>query len=119
GWYTYDSDENTMKPPIHTVRSSGVIYDDEIHILGGNATPTEHYKWSKKTKTWIKSMSIPYSFDGGEAVVLNGEIHILGINETDHYKFDGSVWTKVSELRIPFNDNIAIVYDDEIHVIGA
>ena len=121
GWYTYDSDENTMKPPIYAVRSSGVIYDNEIHILGGNSIPNAHYKWSKKTKTWIESMSIPYSFNGGEAVVLNGEIHTMGSvlgQARFHYKWNGSTWEKVSTLPYDFSYGSAVVLNGVIHILG-
>ena len=60
--------------------------------------------------------SLPYDFYHGSAVVLNGEIHILG-NSTKHYKWNGSSWTSVSTL--PYNVSNAVVYNNEIHILGS
>lgn len=61
--------------------------------------------------------NIPISTDGA-AVVYNGEINILS-RYTNHYKWNGSTWTKVSTL--PFNIEYArgvVVYNNEIHILG-
>ena len=70
--------------------------------------------------------TLPYNFNTGSAVVLNGEIHILGgtgdgnssYYGTKHYKFNGTSWESVSTLPYNFYSGSAVVLNDEIHVLG-
>ena len=68
----------------------------------------------------VSVSTLPYNFDGGSAVVLNGEIHILGgyNNTTSHYKFNGTSWESVSTLPYEFYSGSAVVLNDEIHMMG-
>ena len=106
---------------------STVVLNDEIHFLDHYS----HYKWDGTT--WISVSTLPYDFYRGSAVVLNGEIHILGggfpggylngnktssIYSTYHYKWDGASWTSVSTLPYAFGDCPAVVYNNEIHLLG-
>ena len=40
-------------------------------------------------------------------------------NETKHYKWDGSTWTSVSTLPYEFYLSDAVVYNNEIHILGS
>ena len=88
------------------------------------------YAWSKNEigsglKVLNKSVStLPYNFHNGCAVVLNGEIHILGSSDSAstqqyHYKFDGSSWISVSTLPYYFYGGDAVVLNNEIHILGS
>ena len=70
---------------------------------------------------WTNVSTLPYSFYYGSAVVLDGEIHILGGvgNYTNHYKYSNGSWTNVSTLPYVFYDGSAVVLDDEIHILGS
>ncbi len=104
---------------------SAVVYNNEIHILGGgysSSTYTYHYKWNGSS--WSSSTSLPYSFYYGSAVVYNNEIHILGSDYsssyyTRHRKWNGSSWTSVSTLPYNFREGSAVVYNNEIHILGS
>ena len=97
------------------------------NTLGGGK-PEGLYAWKKNSigselKVLNKSVStLPYSFYNGCAVVLNGEIHILGTNDssnyTKHYKWNGSSWTFVSTLPYDFYYGSAVVLNGEIHILG-
>lgn len=70
---------------------------------------------------WFELDDLPYEFYYGSAVVLDGEIHILGSwsgNSKQHYKWDGTSWTEVSTLPYEFYDGPAVVLDGEIHILG-
>lgn len=98
------------------------------NTLGGGK-PEGMYVWKKheiasELQELNKSVStLPYSFFGGCAVVLNGEIHILGSNEsscyTKHYKWNGTSWVSVSTLPYNFRFGSAVVLDGEIHILGS
>ena len=60
--------------------------------------------------------TLPYKFHQGSAVVLDGEIHILGGSK--HYKWDGSTWTSVSTLLYNLYYGSAVVLNREIHILG-
>ena len=129
--------------------ASSVIYNNQIHVLGGAGVLRRHQcfdgsKWTSFGLTesipmqivahnhdeladgvgkWEPSTPIPYGFYQGSAVMLNGEVHILGTNysskyQTYHYKYDGSTWTSVSTIPYPFYYGSAVVYNDEIHILG-
>ena len=74
-------------------------------------------------KCWLSQSTLPYNFYDGSAVLLNGEIHILGGHDNDvvrkHYKWDGSSWTEVSTLPYDFRGGEAIVLNGEIHILGS
>ena len=68
----------------------------------------------------VSVSTLPYSFSGGSAIVLNNELHILGSNNssyyTKHYKYNGTSWESVSTLPYDFYSGSAVVYNDEIHI---
>ena len=73
---------------------------------------------------WTNPVSdLPYDFKNSSAVVYNGEIHILGSSnanyQTNHYKYNGSSWTRVSTLPYMFRNGSAVVYNGEIHILGS
>ena len=98
----------------------------QIKNMLGGGKPEGLYAWSKseigsELQQLNKSVStLPYNFYYGSAVVLNGEIHILGgsVGASNHYKWDGTSWTKVSTLPYNFYQGSAIVLDGEIHILG-
>ena len=102
---------------------STVIYNNELHLLGGinSVYGKYHYKWDGTT--WTRLDDLPYWFSNGSAVVYNGEIHIFGGNgsgyyKKEHYKFDGSTWTQLDDLPCDFEGGSAIVYNNEIYLLG-
>ena len=104
----------------YNVRSTvAVLYNNEIHILGGSSNQTAHYKWNGSS--WTSVSTLPYNFLYASAVVYNNEIHILGgySNITKHYKWNGSSWTSVSTLPYEFFSGSAVVLNNEIHILGS
>ena len=99
-----------------------VIFNNEIHILGGGNNSTEytkHYKFDGSD--WVEVSTLPYELNAGSAVVYNNEIHIMGryaIGAKPHYKYDGSNWTKVSTLPYDFMCSSAVIFNNEIHILG-
>jgi len=111
-----------MHLPYNFHYGSAVVYNNEIHILGGGSTDSDrkkHYKWNGEE--WSEVSTLPYIYYGGSAVVYNNEIHILGSsgdNKTKHYKWDGEEWYEVSTLPYDFYYGSAVVYNNEIHILG-
>ena len=72
----------------------------------------------------IGAKDMPYDFNGDvAAVLLNGEIHILGgKNSADmysHYKLTNGEWVYVSKMPYAISDTgTAVVYNNEIHMFG-
>ena len=105
--------------PYNFQRGSAVVYNGEIHILGGEGGQTNHYAWNGSS--WRSVSTLPYDFYHGSAVVYNGEIHILGGDggRTKHYKWNGSSWRRVSTLPYRFCYGSAVVYGKSIYTINA
>ena len=60
-----------------------------------------HAVWNGESLTLLEDL--PYDYRGGGCVVIyNDELYILGggttYGTTNHYKFDGTSWSKVSTL---------------------
>ena len=98
------------------------------NTLGGGK-PEGLYAWKKNSvASEVKELkkivsTLPFNFKFGCAVVLNGELHILGSNFsgnfTKHYKWDGSSWKSVSTLPYNFYRGSAVVLNGEIHILGS
>lgn len=88
------------------VTIDGVRYKEDLKLVS--------------TYTDLEVSTLPYDFEGGCAVVLGGEIHILGgiDNLKKHYKWDGNSWTSVSTLPYNFINGCAVVLNGEIHILG-
>ena len=64
--------------------------------------------------------SCPYASAYGAAVILDGEIHILGGTggNRSHYAWNGTSWRYVSELPYYMYNAAAAVVDGKIHLVG-
>ena len=112
--------ESVSTLPYRLYNGSAVVYNNEIHILGGYSNARYHYKWDGSS--WTNVSTLPIGLNYGCAVVYNNEIHILGTyaNSESYYahcKWDGSSWTSVSTTPITFHHGSAVIYNDEIHVL--
>ena len=63
---------------------SAVVFDNEIHILGGSGGTTNHYKWNGSS--WTSVSTLPYNFCHSSAVVLDKNIYIMGSSDSSTYK---------------------------------
>ena len=122
---SYSLNESVSTLPYNFYGGCAVVYNNEIHILGGSDSSnyTKHYKWNGSS--WVTVSTLPYPFYRGCAVVYNNEIHILGTDSSNssslkfHYKWNGSSWVTVSTLPYDFANGCAVVYNNEIHILGS
>ena len=111
----YDMEISTL--PYDFQNSWAVVFNGEIHILGGqydNSYYNYHYKYNGTT--WESVSTLPFDFYNGSAIVYNNEIHIF--KSKNHYKFNGSSWESVSTLPYSFACGSAVVLNGEIHILG-
>lgn len=101
--------------PYNFYGGSSVVYNNEIHILGGTNAYGPHYKWDGSN--WISLGKITIEPRSCPVVVYNDEIHIL--YSTAHYKWNGTSWTSVSTLPYRFFEGSAVMYNNEIHMLGS
>ena len=104
--------------------SKSVVYNNEIHVLGGmyDNTETLHHKWNGSS--WSQVSTLPISDSPKAAFVYNNEIVAVFYNSRDkyyYYKWNGSSWTKTAEesvLRTPFllyNNILYGFHNDSCH----
>jgi len=99
-----------------------IVYNNQIHILGGSDNYTKHYVYNGST--WTSESTLPYVFYEGSAIVYNDKIHILGryssstAPRTNHYAYNGSTWTNESTLPYEFYEGSAIMYNNQINILG-
>lgn len=94
------------------------VYNNELHVMGGNDNRTEHYAWNGVS--WRKVSTLPYNVYTTDSVVYDNKLHIIGGNPspTLHYSWDGTAWTSESTLPYTFNGGAAIIYENAIHILG-
>lgn len=81
-------------------KSKYVCFDGYLHRLGSTDNPRLHKVFSGSE--WQDSVPLPYDFQKGAAIVINGKLHILGSSvpsqASEHWMFDGELWEFVGKL---------------------
>lgn len=126
-WYSWNGATWTERTGYikSSIGGFAVVWNGEIHLLGGNATPSQDRIYGNDGSNVVTSkISLPFTFYGGCAVVYNNEIHILGGYHSTggstrmHYKFDGNVWTQVSTIPAELWWGNVVVLNGDIHKLG-
>ena len=119
--------------PYDAYGSSAVVLNDELHVLGWRDNDTSIITYNHyivdvlyyQTVLWSQESEAPQNFYDGSAVVVNGELNILGISKSPqnikgHYKYSNNEWTFVSSLPSfwELHSTCAIVLNNEIHLLG-
>jgi len=101
-----------------------ISFDNKLHLMGSSYAVTDTYTtypYAKKYYystdngvTWTAGPDLPIDFVGGQAVVYNNELHILGgLTTKAHYKLSGNAWVSVSTLPlasiIDRNNGVAVL----------
>lgn len=108
---------NTYRDP-QVIGEDLAVFNGEIHILGSpySGYHNVHYKYDGTDLVEVGT-DIPAPSSGvGKFITYNNQIHMF-VN-IDHYKWDGSSWTKVSTTPFNFGFSEIVVKDNEIHVLG-
>ena len=109
--------------PYDFYNGSAVVYNDELHILGGSYYSNVHYgtnHYAYDGIKWSNTTTLPYDFYGGAAVAFGDEIHIIGgasdpSDSKKHYsvKYDtrhiATVLPKGIHILLSDNENITYV----------
>ena len=85
--------EQSKELPYDVTGSTLIAFGKSIHLIGGVDSYTRnHYKF---IEDW-EELELPSTIDGisfASAAIYGGCIHILGgLNSTNHYTFNGTVW---------------------------
>jgi hypothetical protein len=125
GHYKWDgtSWSNVSTLPYEFYVGSAVVYNNEIHILCGLRTGEKHFKWDGTSWSSVSTTPFVNGYWHTNAVVYNNEIHVLsgeGLTGggTYHYKWDGTSWSSVSTLPYVCARGGALVFRNEIHILG-
>ena len=103
----------TSLPFVFTGGYNAVIYYGKINILQSNFG---HYEWDEEN--WVRVSSMPFTFDeSGAALSYSTQIHTFYNDE--HYIWGGGDWSLVGTLPYYFYYGAAVVYNDEIHILGS
>ena len=110
-------------PDVTSFHSSVVILSNTLYIFAIPSSSSDRYLYKFNGTSWTKlDKSVLSFFGSGSALIAyQNEIHILGGSGTlsSHYKFNGASWTKVSTLPYEFRECVAVVLNDEIHIMGS
>lgn len=108
-----------MTLPYDFVGLTAVVYNNEIHVIGGNNAATGnisyHLKWDGTQ--WVAVSTLPVAFVDGRAIVFDNEIHLF--NGITHYAFDGSAWVeKAMPSDMDATGASVVVFQDRMHFLG-
>lgn len=108
-----------MTMPYDFIGLTAVLYNNEIHVIGGNNASSDnvtyHIKWNGTQ--WVDVSTVPIAYVDGRAVVCDGEIHLF--SGTLHYSFNGSSWTERNlPSGIDTTGSSTVVYNSKLHILG-
>lgn len=100
---------------------SCVNCDGKIYFVADNSKTL--YLYNPTTYAYHKECELPYYVDNHETVMISfhNEIHLLGGRDDKsrtHYKYVDGEWRIASTLPYDFCAGKAIVFNDELHIIG-
>ena len=126
------TDKSNLASAISEVKSVNDSHVESLESMSGGSKVFWLENDNTITYENVEVSTLPYVFYQGSAVVLDGEIHILGSgysyvsgsyyvypNAKYHYKFNGSTWESVSTLPYEFYVGCAVIYNNEIHILGS
>lgn len=80
--------------PINFIRGSGIVFQDEIHLLGTNDTTNGqdiHYAFNGSS--WRSVGTLPQNSYDTSVAIHDNKIHLLGgALSSSHYSYDGTSW---------------------------
>ena len=117
-WYKAWVTEDDL--PFDFYQGAAVVYENRIHILGGEREPRKHYSWNGYS--WREESTLPYDFVFGSAAVSEGEIHIFGgISAMNaHYSWDGEEWhQRAGTPHYFYLNNLAVLFEGKIRLCSS
>lgn len=105
--------------PYNFYDGNAIVYNDEIHILGGSGAGSNHYILNTSDNTWTKPNITNQNKSYSVCCVYNDEIHFLNYIG-DHYKIDKNTNTVIQVDSIGYyvssgyNLSGFVVYNDEL-----
>lgn len=105
--------------PFDFYQGAAVVYNNRIHILGGEREPRKHYSWDGTS--WRAESTLPYDFILGSAIVFDGEIHIFGSTSTmhAHYSWDGEWHQRANTPHSFYLNSLAVLYEGQVRLCGS
>lgn len=134
GTVVYPTDETDTLPYVLYGRACAVVYQNELHLLGGtnsdnpvaSSASKMHYAWNGYG--WRSVSTLPMFFLEGRAVVYDGKIHLIGGYHREtanlHYVWDGVSWEQLDNIPCAVKTDTSyfssgvFVYENKIHTIG-
>lgn len=117
-WYKAWVTEDDL--PFDFYQGAAVVYENRIHILGGEREPRKHYSWNGYS--WREESTLPYNFVFGSAAVSEGEIHIFGGTSAmnAHYSWDGEEWhQRAGTPHYFYLNNLAVSFEGKIRLCSS
>lgn len=122
GWIDHWESVSTL--PYGFYNGSACVFQDKIHILGGQGNTKKHYSWDGTT--WTEESELPYNCTDTGIAVYKDRIHILGTTSDGyggyacHYAWDGTSWTQLTNIPIYFyGKNRVTVYNNKIYMVSS
>lgn len=109
--------EQTLPSGVSAAGSSIVVYNDQLHILGGTSNKTIHYKYNGTR--WVSVSTLPRNLVKGVAIVYNGDLHIIGGGFNTQFKWDGTAWEQLANNCPTYTNGSAVVLNDYIYFLGS
>ena len=93
--------------PYNFEYGSAVVYNGEIHILGGNEGTIKHYKWSGSS--WTRVSTLPYNFAHSSSIVYDKSIYIIGSKVSSGTNIESKYYAAFTSPEKLFNPYTLII----------
>ena len=109
---------------------AAVTIGDVIYLIGGFGTTTNRpttsvHRYNVQTRQWSRGAALPAPRGGHAAVVLNGQIHVIGggnsvstIDDHDVYDPKTNTWSPRAKLPRSMGSPAAVVLDGKLISVG-
>lgn len=97
---------------------TGVVYQNEIHVLGGIDHERDHIKWNGSAWVTVSTLSVDVV---SSATSDNNNIYVLAKDSSSNsvyvYTWDGTQWSRLSSTS--FSTGQVVIYNNEVHVLAS
>lgn len=104
---------------------SVLMYQNEMHMLGGNndGYASYHYKWNGSS--WVTVSTLKFNGYRNHSVIYNNQIHMLGSYvQREYCIWNGTEWIQTDNIIssspkgcIVYNNKIMLIYDGIIYIV--
>ena len=126
----HHSGKRSVPAPYKFSRAAGVLYNDEIYVVGGifgRENGNRFLKYNLRQDRWDELDDLPFSIHGHGAIVYDDQLLVFGgytghsMKRSDRvwvYNFNSGEWTEGTKMPGPRGFASSVQHGDSLYVFG-